>query len=188
MRLFKEKKITYGKYKVNLKIGALNVLVEKSRIYLEQDIIKVLEIEKTDEILKSLNIKDFDLDSKFNIVIAYSGLRDILIPIKLKEKMNTLDIDFKLIEEISEKNKVVGYHVFTFFNNNIYCRNFAPLYGIAEESATGSSNGALLGYLFQKNFIKEGEYKIFQGENFKETSLIYGKVLKNNKIYIGSEF
>ncbi|WP_433942120.1 PhzF family phenazine biosynthesis protein [Paenibacillus lautus] len=29
------------------------------------------------------------------------------------------------------------------------CRNFAPLYDIPEESATGTSKGALLSYLYQ---------------------------------------
>ena len=45
----------------------------------------------------------------------------------------------------------VGYHVFTLeslYGANANCRNFAPLYDIPEEAATGTSNGALGCYLY----------------------------------------
>lgn len=51
---------------------------------------------------------------------------------------------------ISEKYDVVGYHLFTLDipeDAAAECRNFAPLYDIPEESATGTSSGALLSYL-----------------------------------------
>ena len=47
--------------------------------------------------------------------------------------------------------KAVGYHVFaleSLHGADANCRNFAPLYDIPEESATGTSNGALGCYLY----------------------------------------
>lgn len=40
-----------------------------------------------------------------------------------------------------------------------YCRNLAPLYGIDEESATGTSSGALASYLHKYGILNESNYK-----------------------------
>lgn len=42
----------------------------------------------------------------------------------------------KKIKEISKYYNVVGMHLYTFNDNRIICRNFAPLYDINEEAAT----------------------------------------------------
>jgi len=54
----------------------------------------------------------------------------------------------------------VGYHAFsleTKYGSTAHCRNFAPLYGIPEEAATGTSSGALACYLFKHGKITEGQ-------------------------------
>lgn len=51
------------------------------------------------------------------------------------------------------------------------CRNFAPLYGIDEEPATGTSNCALACYLF-KCGIRLREYVFEQGRNLSSVSRI----------------
>jgi predicted PhzF superfamily epimerase YddE/YHI9 len=56
-----------------------------------------------------------------------------------------------MISALSQLYGVVGFHVFyvpEMFRGKIYCRNFAPLYGIPEEAATGTSNASLAFYLF----------------------------------------
>ena len=45
-------------------------------------------------------------------------------------------------------------HLFALSEENIICRNFAPLYDIDEEAATGTSNGALACYLRHHQFYK----------------------------------
>ena len=53
------------------------------------------------------------------------------------------------------------------------CRNFAPACGIDEESATGTSNGALTWYLRRHGLIKPGEINCFiQGEAMGKPSMI----------------
>lgn len=44
-----------------------------------------------------------------------------------------------MISNISKKYNVIGYHLYarnSLNNSSVHCRNFAPLYGIPEESAT----------------------------------------------------
>ncbi len=46
-------------------------------------------------------------------------------------------------KEVSERYNVVGTHLYAVHDNRIITRNFAPLYDINEEAATGTLNGAL---------------------------------------------
>ena len=79
--------------------------------------------------------------------------------------------NYELISDISKSNDVGGYHVFTIEDGQIFARNFAPLVGIDEECATGTSNGAL-GALLHKEGIKEGYFEVLQGETMNELSQI----------------
>ena len=54
-----------------------------------------------------------------------------------------------------------------------YCSNYAPLYDIPEECATGTSNGALTYYLYLRGDVKPGEENVFlQGEHMSRPSEI----------------
>lgn len=126
------------------------------------------------DIAKSLNISDEHIRlDRFSIepTIVSTGLKDILIPVKTREILNGLEPNFDMIKDISIKNDVVGYHVYTIEENQVYARNFAPAVGIYEECATGTSNGALGGLLHKKNILS-GYFEIIQGEFMNQSSLI----------------
>ena len=84
--------------------------------------------------------------------------------------------DFDALSKLSEKLNVVGVHAFALSEEpgiRAYCRNFAPLYGIDEEAATGTSNGALTYYLYKQNILKKGDASTFlQGESMGRPSKI----------------
>jgi PhzF family phenazine biosynthesis protein len=69
------------------------------------------------------------------------------------------------------------------------CSNFAPLLGIPEESATGTSNASLAYYLHEYGVIEENkEYLVIQGEHMGRRSEIRTRVVRNNngiKIQVG---
>ncbi|MGL5413125.1 PhzF family phenazine biosynthesis protein [Cetobacterium sp.] len=176
-----------GEYIERLDFKDLKVRVEEREIFLEQDSIKIEKISEIEKILNSIGVKKEELHENLEIVIGYSGLRDILIPVKNRKVLNNLKIDLEKIKYISKDYNAVGYHVYTIENNRVYCRNFAPLYGIDEEAATGSSNGALFGYLNTIERYKSDYLEFFQGENYGACSKITGRVL-DGKIYVGSEF
>ena len=110
--------------------------------------------------------------------IVSTGLRDVFIPIKSLKELDNIQPDFEKISKISKKYKVIGYHLFTLeskFGSTAHCRNFAPLYGINEESATGTSSAALGCYLFKYGKIskKEANRLVFeQGYSMKKPSEI----------------
>ena len=71
-------------------------------------------------------------------------------------------------------------HAFTIEKDALHCRNFAPLYGIDEEAATGTSTGALTYYLYKHGIIKPNETNLFiQGEAMGKPSRIYSRLSIN---------
>jgi len=129
-------------------------------------------------IAKSLNTKLENIClTGFTIepTIVSTGLKDIIIPVKSREVLNNLNVNMNYINDLSHIYDVVGYHVYTIDNNQVYARNFAPRVGIDEECATGTSNGAL-GYLLRSKNIISDEITVIQGESMNEASQIYVKV------------
>ena len=134
------------------------------------------------DIADSLNVEVEKIgleDFKIFPTIVSTGLKDIIVPVRSRNILNSLNVKLNMINDISKKNEVVGYHVYTVEKGTIYARNFAPKVGIDEECATGTSNGALCSLLYSKKFILE-ESKVIQGEAMDEKSLVYVKVLEKN--------
>ena len=81
-------------------------------------------------------------------------------------------------------------HLYTFNNNRIICRNFAPSFDINEEAATGTSNCALACYLYQKIHLEQELYVFEQGYSLNSPSEIFVKLETNRKndivkVYVG---
>lgn len=122
--------------------------------------------------------------------IISTGLPDIIMPLKSKEDLSVLKPDMPALSQLSSDYKVTGVHAFTLdggclkekSDHNIfaYCRNFAPLYDIDEEAATGTSNGALTYYLYLEQLITEGfRGKVVQGEAMGRPSIIHTSLAFN---------
>ena len=68
------------------------------------------------------------------------------MPGKGVEAVNALCPDMAALAALSQELSVVGVHAFAFADDGFtaHVRNFGPLYGIPEESATGTANAALI--------------------------------------------
>lgn len=177
-------------YTIETKSGILNVYLDGEKIFMEQNAPMFYDCLSSSEIDPSFDILCID-DNK-DIQIVSTGLRDILIPIKNENLLNELRPNFKYITDISKKYDVVGYHLYTFNEDRVICRNFAPLYEVNEESATGTSNCALAGLLFKKLNIKKNLYVFEQGYNLNLPSCILVKInssdnINIDSIYVGGE-
>ncbi|MEZ2715679.1 PhzF family phenazine biosynthesis protein [Niallia circulans] len=177
-----------GVFLQETKAGILSVEVrEDSTIMMEQNTPKFYETVNDKEIADSLNINQYDLIDELPIQIVSTGLRDILVPVKNINIVNSITPNLKKVSQICNKYNSVGYHVFTLetlFGSHSYCRNFAPLYGINEESATGTSNGALASYLFKYKNPEMGcdySYLMEQGYSMKKPSEIKVELMVEGK-------
>lgn len=112
--------------------------------------------------------------------IVSTGLSDILLPVASSRELANAVQQGEKVCEISEKYQVVGVHMFCISERpgiTAECRNFAPLYAILEEAATGTSNGALTWYLHGYGKIAYGQESVFlQGEAMGRASLIRSRL------------
>ena len=107
-----------------------------------------------------------------------TGLKDILMPIDSVEHLRRIRPDFEKMAALNRQQGVVGIHAFALSDEEGYvaeCRNFAPLYDIDEESATGTSNCALACYLHRYVERRE-EYRFLQGVSMGRTSEIVVRI------------
>lgn len=155
-------------YSIETKAGILDVEISSGGlVYLSQALPQFLERISCEEIAPSLRLDAGELQTGLPIQIVSTGLRDIMIPIRSRKLLNEIQPNFEAITAISKKYAVVGYHLFTMDTPDdaaAECRNFAPLYDIPEESATGTSNGALLSYMYQhgQRSLREVENVVFR--------------------------
>jgi len=175
-------------YTIETKSGILNVNLDNEQIFMEQNTPTFYEEIDYEEIKDSFDIDCIDTSRPIRIVST--GLKDILIPIKNEILLNELKPNFQYIKNISKKYDVIGIHLYTFDKNRIMCRNFAPLYDVDEESATGTSNCALAGLLFMKMNLKNSIYTFEQGYSLNSPSSIVVKIDSHDnknidKIYVG---
>ncbi len=120
-----------------------------------------------------------------------TGLPDIMLPVRSEEELAAIAPDFPALTKLSERYEVVGVHAFTVNGSDgaVHCRNFAPLYDIDEEAATGTSNGALTYYLYKNGLLRPGTDNLFiQGEAMDRPSKITSRLTAdgdNVKIQVG---
>ena len=109
-----------------------------------------------------------------------TGLPDIMMPVASRSDLDAISPDFPALSKLSEKYEVVGVHAFTTdaeSGTTCHVRNFAPLYDIDEEAATGTSNGALTYYGYLNGFVRSGDdCRFVQGEKMNRPSVILSHI------------
>ena len=143
----------------------------------------ILDVE---EIYRAIGVKDYQ--PTLPVQIAYSGLPDIMIPLRDVSILQSLKPDLEAITAITRKYETVSFHVFAFAGDGhtAHVRDFAPLYDIPEESATGTANAALTHYLQQNGRIPStGDFSFLQGEAMGRPSIVATRVAPDGIIYVG---
>lgn len=153
--------------------GILDICYENGLVFMEQNMPEFYQVIEQEPL---------------PVQVVSTGLKDILMPFDSPEELYSFQPDFEDIKEQSRKEDVVGIHAFALSSKegiDAVCRNFAPLYGINEESATGTSNCALAGYL-AKYHKRKNTYVFNQGDTMGEPSQIVVR-LYDDKIYVGGK-
>lgn len=120
-----------------------------------------------------------------------TGLMDILLPVRDLATLDRAVQNEPEVTRLSEHYNVVGVHMFCPHTPDAaaHCRNFAPLYAIPEEAATGTSNGALTYYLFRRGLIQAGaDNRFVQGEKMGKPSEILSRITEDEngvKVRVG---
>jgi PhzF family phenazine biosynthesis protein len=166
------------------KAGSLQVEIRQGMVFMEMgDPVLLGPVPDLSALAGALGI--FESDFSMEPAIVSTGLPDILVPVSSRERLLSMKPDFPAMAELSRELSVVGVHAFCLDSNRqvtAWCRNFAPLYGIDEEAATGTANGALTEYLYQKGILgEEARVRFLQGESMGRPSEIHGIFSATNK-------
>lgn len=174
--------IENGTYMNHTISGDLEIAVDDEQVLMDMAVpVKINEITEYDKLCELYEIMGLDYAKqkanglKLLPQMISTGLPDIMMPVMSFEDLQNIEPDFKALTELSRKYEVVGVHAFTLDGDDATChvRNFAPLYDIDEEAATGTSNGALTYYGYLNGFISSGDNcKFVQGEKMERPSVI----------------
>lgn len=153
---------------------------------MDQPLPKFFQTIDKKEIADSLCLSEKQFLGDLLAQIVSTGLKNIVIPIKSLSDLLSIRPRFDDISAICKKYGVIGFHTFTLetkYGSTAHCRNFAPLYGIPEESATGTSNGTLSCYLFHYGRISKEQTNnlVFeQGYSLNKPSEIFARLKIEN--------
>lgn len=172
-----------GNYINHTLAGDLNIQVKDGFILMDMAVpVRINEISTTDELNELYKIMGLDYAEQnakgvtLNPQMISTGLPDIMMPVATQSDLAAISPDFPALSKLSEKYEVVGVHAFTTDSEEgttCHVRNFAPLYDIDEEAATGTSNGALTYYGYLNGFVKSGDNcRFIQGEKMERPSVI----------------
>jgi len=179
--------------------GDLNIVVTNGQVLMDMaSPVKINEIaDETglEELYKIMGLDYADQKAKGVTLIPQmisTGLPDIMMPVASQADLEAIAPDFPALSKLSERYEVVGVHAFTTDceeGTTCHVRNFAPLYDIDEEAATGTSNGALTYYGYLNGFVKSGDdCRFVQGEKMQRPSVINSHIEADDegcKIQVG---
>ena len=133
--------------------GDLNIVIAGGEILMDMATpVKISEIADQSGLEELYRIMGLDYEDQKSKGVALipqmisTGLPDIMMPVASQADLEAIEPDFPTLSQLSERYEVVGVHAFTTDaeeGTTCHVRNFAPLYDIDEEAATGTSNGAL---------------------------------------------
>lgn len=184
--LLHQKGMAEGRCRCHTLVGDLEIETGK-RVMMQMAMPRIVTtLVETDAFYKALGVDPYQPDLPVQVVS--SGLPDIMLPLPDVDTLQSLQPDMEAIEALTRNLSAVSIHPFAFGNDGFtaHVRDFAPLYGIPEESATGTANGALTYYLQQCGCIgAEVECAFLQGEAMGRPSVIATRIQADGRIYVG---
>jgi PhzF family phenazine biosynthesis protein len=124
------------------------------------------------------------------IEIVSTGRPDSIMPVATVDDLNALQPDMDALSDLSRDLNVTGVHAFAIAGDDFtaHVRNFGPLYGIPEESATGTANAALTHYLHRRGLITPpATCRFMQGEAMQRPSVITTALHDDGSIHVGGQ-
>lgn len=166
---------------IDTKSGEIVLHEEEEYIFLQMPkakLMRKLQLSESQTLRQIMTVQESDREDE-QYPIVQCGLADIMFRTGSEEELNSLTPDYESMKEFSRKQDVIGVHAYYYdqANSRVFARNFAPLYGIIEESATGTSNAGLAFFLWSKGKRADREcFEIIQGEAMGNPSLIEARV------------
>ena len=162
--------------------GDLNIAIGDETVWMDMappKLLRTLTADEAAELYAAYGLTSADCPGGFPAKIITTGLADIMLPVRDHDTLMRAVQNEAAVTELSRRYDCVGVHMFCPGDDacTAYCSNFAPLYDIPEECATGTSNGALTYYLYQQGVVHPGDENVFiQGEHMGRPSEIRSRL------------
>lgn len=161
--------IAPGMYTQQTKAGILRLDVRDDVVFMEQKLPTFYETLDPQDLQGCFEQPDV-VETTYPIQVVSTGMKEIFVPVRSVEQLQRLTPRIDAIEELCRQHDTIGMHVFALAEDcDAYGRNFAPVVGIDEESATGTSNGALACYL-DRYVTRQTTYVLRQGYSMGQPS------------------
>lgn len=126
-------------------------------------------------------ITDFD---KSKPQVVSTGLPDLIVPVTSREALLSMRPNMGLLSDFCRARNIISVHCFSLETLDpaatVHCRDFSPVVGVPEESATGTASGATGAYLVLNKLVKVEEpvtrIVCEQGHILKRPSIIHVEV------------
>lgn len=180
--LFQKGIIAEGQYIQRTKAGLLTVAIEPSgHIVMEQKLPEYLSSYSYETISTLIGIDAATLEStQLPIKVISTGLHDMLVPVP-HGYLDQIQVNEPWLTEFCQTHNIIGLHAFELCEEEsgmtASCRNFSPLVGIPEESATGSASGALACYLAKYLKNKDLDNKPFKDKHTRNFVFEQGRAM-----------
>ena len=151
--------------------GPRKIVMDKGMAYMEQLAPRYQQID-VQKVLDSLGLQNGDVDPGIEPMLVNTGNAFIVLGVRDAITLKNIQPDLGKIEQTSQDLDLVGYYIFTTETQELdaVARMFAPLYGIAEEAATGMAAGPLACLLWQSGAVDKTKLLIGQGDFMQEPS------------------
>ena len=180
------KGLASGQCLCHTKAGDLHIEVgEKVMMQMAKPRI-VASLDEIDGIYQALGVNNYH--PTMPVQIVYAGLSDLMIPLLDVDTLQSLRPDMQAVSEVTKQHEAVSFHVFAFGEDGYtaHVRDFAPLYDIPEESATGTANASLTYYLQQCGKLGfEAECSFIQGEAMGRPSVVATRIQADGSLFVG---
>lgn len=173
-----------GIYLNHTQAGVLNIELRDGSVMMDMatpvEIATIDDIPALTELYEVMGTSYDPASIKLLPKLVSTGLPDIMMPVATRDDLDAIDPDMRALSALSKRYNVVGVHAFTLDAEDgvtAYVRNFAPLYNIDEEAATGTANGALTYYLHLQGLIDPvSKCCMRQGEKMDRPSTILTEI------------
>ena len=174
-----------GTHLAHTKAGELTIEVQGETVWMDMappQLLRELTDGELPELYEAYGLTVADKPAGYLPKIVSTGLADIMMPVQDHATLMRAVQNERAVTELSKRYDVTGVHMFCPGDTcTAYCSNFAPLYDIPEECATGTSNGALTYYLYLQGVIRPEQENVFlQGEHMDRPSEIRSRLYRED--------
>ncbi len=178
--------LAHGSCQCHTLAGNLNVVADRS-VMMQMATPGIIDtIDHPEDIYHAVGLTGYN--PTLPVQTVRSGLIDIMLPLPDVATLQALQPDMNAIAALTRQIGAVSIHPFatTHDGYTAHVRDFAPLYGVPEESATGTANAALTHYLQQHGIITPtGSFSFLQGEAIGRPSVVATQLAPDGSLHVG---